>query len=652
MYQRAKVPINLMCGIAGIVLHPGRALSDLPQRLAAMRDAMRHRGPDDAGIYVSSDRRVGLVNCRLAIRDLSPAGHMPMSTADQTVWISYNGEVYNAEALRSRLVVQGYHFCSNSDTEVILQGYRAWGAAVVAQLRGMFAFAIVDQRDPSHAILFLARDRLGIKPLYYARCAEGLLFASELKTLLASGLLTAELDPAALVAYLMLGSVPDPLSVYRGVRILEPGCSLTLTLDDRVLDPVVARYWQLPAETDETISAADALEQVAALLEDAVRSHLVSDVPLGAFLSGGMDSSSVVALMHALGAAPIRTCSMVFEEAEYSEAGYAQAVADATSSEHYARVITARDVQDNLDRIFWAMDQPTIDGVNSYFVCQTAREAGLTVALSGLGGDELFGGYPNTFQTLPRLLTILQRTRRIPLVPELLRIALTLPMTHQRWAKVAAALARPVSAASAYVVCRGLFAPTEVRALVSDEVWYEAQRTFDVVAQVAERAGAPQPSASGMFNWVSRAELRNYTQHQLLRDTDVMSMAHSLEVRVPLLDHHLVEAVLRLPASVKAMRNGSGPKPLLAEALGQRLPALVRHRNDKRGFTFPFDVWLRGPLQCADDAASVALPGLLRHERVRHVYRGFAAGTIHWSRPWALKVLESWYVSCAGRLVR
>jgi len=632
-----------MCGIAGIILNPNRSLPDMQHRLQAMCDAMAHRGPDDSGLYLSPDERVGLVNCRLAIRDLSPSGHMPMESADGSTWITYNGEVYNADALRSTLTDQGYRFRSTSDTEVILYGYQAWGAAVLDHLRGMFAFAILNVETFQRANVFLARDRLGIKPLYYAQTAEGVVFASELKALVASGLISHELDPAALVAYLLLGAVPGPLTIYRGVRTLEPGCSISLTLDEQPLNPIVRRYWYLPVDTQEHANPAEAVEEVRTLLEEAVRIRLVSDVPLGAFLSGGLDSSTVVALMRAVSnrSNPIRTCSMVFEEAEYSEAAYAEAVAEATGTEHYARVITAQDVQDNLDAILQAMDQPTIDGVNSYFVSQTAREAGLTVALSGLGGDELFGGYPNTFETLPRLLQMLQRVQSIPSAAPAVRLALGMPGMHKRWSKVSAALNRPASPASAYLACRGLFSPGEVQSLVTADAWQEAVQRFDAIEQIASSAPTGQCANGSLFNWVSRAELRNYTLHQLLRDTDVMSMAHSLEVRVPLLDHRLVEAVLRLPPAMK-QANGHGPKPLLTRAVADLLPPLVRDRRDKRGFTFPFDVWLRGPLRRNGHAPSAALQGLLRTERVAQVSRLFEAGKIHWSRPWALNVLEHW----------
>ncbi|MEK9164401.1 MAG: asparagine synthase (glutamine-hydrolyzing), partial [Chloroflexota bacterium] len=519
-----------------------------------MRDAMTHRGQDDAGLFVSGDGCVGLANRRLAIRDLSPAGHMPMGNeacaeqgrsacteqgrSDGTVWITYNGEIYNTDELRPELERLGYTFRSSSDTEVILHGYEAWGAEVVTRLRGMFAFAIYDAR-PSLARprLFIARDRLGIKPLYYARSGSGLLFASELKGMLASGLLSREISPTAVVAYLMTGSVPAPLTIYEGIEALEPGCALTWD-DGRV---EVHRYWDFPYETVEPESYSKAVEQIRALLEESVRIRLVSDVPLGAFLSGGLDSSAVVALMRRGTRGPIRTCSMTFEESEFSEAPYARAAAEAVGAEHYERVITAQNMADELERIFWAMDQPTIDGVNTYFVSQTAREAGLTVALSGLGGDELFGGYANTFQGVPQMLKVLSAVRAVPGAAALAEAAIGLLPDRQRWAKVKDALSRPAYPASAYLARRGLFSPAEVESIVTSEVWHAAKSAFDPIRHIAERAETRSANGSGnqLFSWVSRAELRTYTHHQLLRDTDAMSMAHSLEVRVPLLDQRL-----------------------------------------------------------------------------------------------------------------
>ena len=637
-----------MCGIAGLVVRRACAI-DVEATLGAMRDALAHRGPDGEGTFRSPDGRVGLVNRRLAVVDLSPAAAMPMRNVSGTVWITYNGEIYNAAALRAELTARGAVFRSASDTEVILHGYEAWGTEVVQRLRGMFAFAVHDAREwpggPQR--LLLARDRLGIKPLYYAALPGVFVFASELKALQLSGMVSGKLSPAGLVGYLLFGSVPAPVTIYDGIQALEPGCVLNLEVGPVTSLPEIRRYWSLPPPADPAAMSRDPVGEVRALLDDAVRSHLVSDVPLGAFLSGGLDSSAVVTLMRAAHNGPLRTCSMVFEEAEYNEAPYARAVARAVGAEHHERVVTADEVRKELEQVLGAMDQPTIDGVNTYFVAQTARQAGLTVALSGLGGDELFGGYSNTFRGVPRVWGAVRAAQRVPCGARLILAGLHALAGGSRWLKVADALGRPASAASAYLACRGLFTPSEVRSLVGPELWAAASATFDPLRAINEVVGEGgdvgngwRPTRAGAFGWVSRAELSLYTRHQLLRDTDVMSMAHGLEVRVPLLDHVLVEGVLRLPSTVH--RSGGRHKGLLLAALGDRLPALIRARRAKQGFTFPFSEWLRGPLRetCAEWDRGLA--GLLRPEAVAAVGQAWAAGRAHWSRPWALAVLGGW----------
>ena len=627
-----------MCGIAGLVVSAGDGV-DAHAALTRMGDALAHRGPNGQGLFRSQDGRVGLVNRRLAVVDLSAAAAMPMCNPSRTVWITYNGEIYNAAALRAELTARGAQFSSTSDTEVILHGYEVWGEGVVERLRGMFAFAIYDARQWPGGVqrLLLARDRLGIKPLYYSARPGSLVFASEVKALQASGLVSAGLSPAGVVGFLLLGSVPAPVTIYEGMHALEPGAMLRLEADWTTSRLNVRRYWAPPLPGDPTGATRDPVGEVRALLEDAVRSHLVSDVPLGAFLSGGLDSSSVVALMREATTGPLRTCSMVFEEAGYSEAPYARAMARAVGAEHHERVITAEEAQKELERVLAAMDQPTIDGVNTYFVAQTAREAGLTVALSGLGGDELFGGYPNTFQGVPRVWRAIRAVHSVPGGARLVRAGLRAAASGSRWAKVADGLARPASAAGAYLTCRGLFAPSEVRALVGPELWAAATEVLDPLRAIGEAGGA---DTSDLFGWVSRAELGRYTHDQLLRDTDVMSMAHGLEVRVPFLDHVLVERVLRLPSA--AHRNGDRPKALLLAALGERLPEVVRAPRPKQGFTFPFARWLRGPLRerCAE--WTLELTGLLRPEGVAAVQQAWAAGRAHWSRPWALAALGGW----------
>ncbi len=630
-----------MCGIAGLFASsPGTTLPDLEARLLAMNEIQAHRGPDDRGIFMLPGRRGGLANCRLAIRDLSPAGHMPMSNADASLWITYNGELYDVEELRTDLLRLGYTFRSGSDTEVILNGYEAWGGSVVERLRGIFAFAVLDTRGAS-PLLFLARDRLGVKPLYYLATPERFAFASELGTLRAADSLTRGVNPAGLVAYLLLGSVPPPMTIFRDILALPAGNTLTVRLPGDGSQPHPVSYWA-PRAHAETDDPADAPQRIRAALQNAVQGELVSDVPLGAFLSGGLDSSAIVGLMRASTDGTIRTCSMTFEEAEYNEAPYAAAMARAVGAEHYERKVSAGDVATQMEGFLRAMGQPTLDGLNTYFVSQTAREAGLTVALSGLGGDELFGGYGNTFRGGKQLLLGLALANAVPRGTHLARRAIEALPRGNRWAKLSDALARPPSPASAYLARRGNFAPSEVRTLVSEDVWAEAMETFDPIGHI--EAGAGRYFEGGHFAWTSRAELTGYTHSQLLRDTDVMSMAHSLEVRVPFLDHTLVETVLKLPVTA---HRGSGPKPLLVAAVRDLLPPEVAARRTKQGFTFPLQLWMQGALQdrmrtLLDNAVERTW---LRPDAVQPIWSGYAKGRLHWSRPWALAMLGNEHIT-------
>lgn len=634
-----------MCGIAGIILQPHNRLPDLAERLVAMAQAMAHRGPDDEGVYVAPSGQVGLSNRRLAIRDLSPAGHMPMHTQDGLVSITYNGEIYNAAELRGELEMLGCTFHSHSDTEVILLGYATWGKAIVPKLRGMFAFAILDQRQGATqgGNVLLARDHLGVKPLYYAQSSVGLVFASELKALLAADLTSSEMGAAGLVGYLLLGSVPNPLTIYRDIAALPPASLLEINLVQIRVTP--QSYWHLPTDIDERVTYGEAVEQVRALLTEAVRIRLVSDVPVGAFLSGGLDSSAIVALMRQATTGTIRTCSMVFGEQAFSEARYAKTMAAHIGAEHFERTITAADLVREFDNILAALDQPSIDGVNSYFVSQTARQAGLTVALSGLGGDELFGGYPNTFGDVPRIYNLLRTVQRLPGAANVVNTGLTHFYNKNGWQRLADAFGQPATLASAYLTRRGLFSPSEVQALVHPDLWTEAQKSFDPIAHIAERADTKINNSqlsilNCQFSWVSRAELRTYTHDQLLRDTDVMSMAHSLEVREPLLDVRLVEAALRLPAQVKT-GHLPYPKPLLLAAVGDYLPKTIAKRKNKMGFFFPLAIWLKQALQAQtqDALRTVKQQGWLQPAALNRVAAQFQADQVHWSRQWALVAL-------------
>lgn len=634
-----------MCGIAGFVLSPSTSLTDGRERLERMAVSLRHRGPDDTGIHLSSDGRVGLTNTRLAVIDLSSAGRMPMNRG--RLWITYNGEIYNAALLKMELEAAGYEFTSRTDTEIVLRGYEAWGGGVVERLRGMFALAIYDGRA-SHGTrrLLLARDRLGIKPLYYVHSPQTIAFASELRALRASGFLGPTLSPAGIVGYLALGAVPSPWTIWDGARTLEPGSTLDIPIDGSVVTPVAKHYWSMP-EPNIDAPCCEEPEALRALLIDAVKSHLICDAPIGAFLSGGVDSSAVVALAHHAGVRHVRTCSIVFEDAHYGEGMYARAVAALVDAEHHERVVTADDVRRELNDIVRAMDQPTTDGVNTYFVAKAAREAGLTVALSGLGADELFGGYPQTFRAVPRLVTLARAANLFPSAVPLMQAGIRVFCRHQRWQKLHDMLERSPEPAAAYVACRGVFSASEVRRLVGEETWRAATAAFDPVEHVAARAPCGEGrNGTALVTWVSRAELSTYLHDQLLRDTDVMSMAHSLEVRVPFLDGPIVERMLQLSNAATQVRSRS--KPLLLDAVGDLLPPLVRDRRGKQGFLFPFDAWLRGPLKVDANEWGAKSWGAFNPAAMTAVVQAFDAGRLHWSRVWAIDVLLRWRQICAG----
>jgi asparagine synthase (glutamine-hydrolysing) len=633
-----------VCGIAGLVLPREQGQFDIADRLRAMQAAMIHRGPDDSGMFIASDRRMGLVNRRLAIRDLSPAAHMPMINQDGRVIISYNGEIYNAAELRPRLEGLGFRFKSRSDTEVILHGFEAWGRQVVEHLRGMFAFALFDFRDPKPKVL-LARDRLGIKPLYYSERPSGLAFASELSALLRSGMLDRAISASSMATFLQLGSIPGPSTAYEDAKLLPPASTLEWADGRSSIDT----FWELPYPTGAP-TLPDVAERVRESLFDAVRCHMISDVPLGLFLSGGLDSTVIATVMKAGGADPIRTCSISFPEIEYDEGPFARAAASAVGSEHFEDSVTGADVEPLVELVLAVMDQPTVDGVNTFLVSRTARRAGLKVAMSGLGGDELFGGYANTFSGIPRLFRLL-RLAWIPGGRTAGRFASKFGPAHVQ-AKFKDALARPPSLASAYFAIRGLFAPTEVRKLLTPMVVNDVLHEIEIVSAIEERAEPSPHTRDDLFGWASRAELRSYTHNQLLRDTDVMSMSHSLEVRVPLLDDRLVETVLALPSSAHA---GGGVKPLLLRAVGDLLPSATLSRPRRMGFTLPFDAWLRGGLSelvaAALSTSSLREVGLLQPSAVSKIREGFERGDVHWSRLWSLVVLQLWCARAAERFV-
>jgi asparagine synthase (glutamine-hydrolysing) len=577
-----------MCGIAGILTT--RPDLDMSSPLSAMLCALRHRGPDDEGceeVALPGGFRLGLAHTRLAIIDLSPAGHQPMQDPESGSWIVYNGETYNHQGVRQQL--PGCRFRSTSDTETILKGWAERGEQILDSLRGMFAFALYDARRRQ---FWLVRDRLGIKPLYASAVGNGTwLFASELRALLASGLIPRKLHTEALESYLSYGAVAAPWTMIEKVTSLLPGECWQFDLRDpnRCLAPQRRHYWrpQFAARPVPIRRREEALERLRPVLLEATALRMVSDVPVGVFLSGGIDSSSVVSALASQGH-KLHTFSIVFGEREFDESEHSRRIARHFGTEHTELFLSPNKILDEFGQALAAYDQPSIDGVNTYFIAQATRRAGVKVALSGLGGDELFGGY-SYFRLLARLERPLSRL----LAGVAYRCLRHLAPKSMRTVKLGAILHGNGSRLANYTVCRQVMARDRRATLLSRSTNGHGYSLPDEVhGQLADDA-----AESDVVNAQSLLELSLYLANMLLRDTDQMSMAHALEVREPLLDHVLVETVAELPGNLKltpGRQNGS--KALLVDALPTPLPDQVL-RRPKMGFVFPWERWLRHELR-------------------------------------------------------
>jgi asparagine synthase (glutamine-hydrolysing) len=541
-----------------------------------MQDAMRHRGPDDRGTYLSPKKLAGLTQTRLSIIDLSPGGHQPMQTPDGRYSIVFNGEIYNFRELKAELLAAGAAFRSNSDTEVILKLYEKYGAGCVSRLQGMFAFAIWDEREES---CFCARDPLGIKPFYYHIRDGALVFASEVRALLRSSLVPAEADRLGLYAYLTTGSVPDPLTMIKGVRCLEAGHYL---------------FWQKgalekkccwkPEYKAGKISLPEAVSRTREALLRSVERHFVSDVPVGIFLSGGLDSSSILALARASqGGADLRTYSIALEDPVRNEGETAKKVAAHFGAKHTEFTLTAPLAKELLPGFLASVDRPTIDGFNTYCVSYLASRGGVKVVLSGLGGDEIFGGYPS-FRKVPDLLRL---QRMVSMTGPVGRGAAKLLERYagrSQWRRLGELLASPPSLPAAYHCFRAMFTGLEAGSILQSNFPELGMPSEDEIRGLTA-AGA---EGAGGLDAVSWLEISHYMRNQLLRDSDVFSMAWSLELRTPFVDSRLYEELSRIPADIR-YRAG---KALLTEAVPE-LPVFLLE-IPKKGFLFPFREWLSG----------------------------------------------------------
>ena len=612
-----------MCGIFGFIGRRSRAESiDLGTALRSLH----HRGPDDNGTYFGvsqSDPDIActLAHTRLSIIDLSSAGHQPMSTKDGRYTIVYNGEIYNFREIRVELEALGDRFSSDSDTEVVLLSYARWGERCLQRFRGMFAFAVW---DAASGTLFAARDRLGIKPLYVIESDDSVVVASELRALLNTGLARRTLSAEGVLSYLRFGSTQEPSTLIDGVAMLRAGHWLRRSAGACERQP----YWSFPTETSDVTTTAEAGEIVRPFLREAVQMHLVSDVPLGVFLSGGIDSTVVAGLASGGQRRPIHTFTVTFDENEYDEAAFAAAVAARCGSDHHQVRLSSESLATEIDDVCRKYDQPSADGLNTYFIAKAARAEGLTVALSGQGGDELFAGY-RSFRNAHRLHILRSITSLIPSsVRKGVMNAVAPKLTTAKQQRLEALALESMTAAESHAHVRCMFSEREIDGLMNG---IDTSR-----GQGQSLSANALPLQGDDVNAWSVLELAGYLRNTLLRDTDSLSMCHGLEIRVPFLDHVLVEAVLRLPGRLKISRDRN--KPLLLSAAGD-VPESVWRRK-KMGFVLPLEKWFRGSMRGWAEDTLFSGGEYLDQREIKKIWAEFLVGSVS-GRAWRLWCLLS-----------
>lgn len=627
-----------MCGINGILGLKDSSLAK--QKVQAMNITMKHRGPDDEGIFANEEIVLG--HRRLSIIDLSSAGHQPMQSHDGRFQIVYNGELYNFKELKFELtrVVSGsnqqaYFFQTNTDTEVIIAAYARWGEDCVNHFNGMYAFAIWDNLKKE---LFIARDRLGIKPLYYFYTNNTFAFSSEIRSLLASELIPKQLDENSLVDYLRYQTVHAPNTIVKGVKMLMPGHYLKGGSGKITIHS----YWNLKkniSHASDGKSYVEVCKDVNQLLTKAVERRLIADVPFGAFLSGGIDSSAIVGLMTKVSTEKVKTFSVTFDESEFSESKYAQLIAKKFNTDHHEIKLNPKDFLKELPNALKAMDHPSGDGPNTYIVSKATKEAGITMALSGLGGDELFAGYDVFKRSLE-----LNKKAWLNAVPKFMRSAggsiLTKAKPGVASEKIAEILKQDkINFKTFYPLSRQVLMDKEILSILNKKE-LAANRVSEIIdIDALSRVEGRQQS---IVTQTSIAEISTYMQNVLLGDADQMSMAHALEVRVPFIDYTLVEYVLGVPDKYKST---SSPKKLLVDSLGDLLPPEIVNRP-KMGFTFPWKDWMQNEMKgfCEGKIISLSKRKLFNEHGVINLWKEFLSDNpkVTWSRIWHLVVLENW----------
>jgi asparagine synthase (glutamine-hydrolysing) len=626
-----------MCGICGIAARNLTAAQ--LASVYSMTAALSHRGPDSNGIEALGSCALG--NTRLAILDLSERGHQPMPNDDRSCWITYNGECYNAAELRESLVSRGHKFRSATDTEVVLHLYDELGETCVERLRGMFAFAIWDGR---RGRLLLARDRLGIKPLYYASTPGGFVFASEIKTILASDLPSRRVDAHGMRAFLRLGHIPPPWTAVRGVQPLEPG-HIGIWENGAFQKK---RYWSLtPHRNGSTVSKPEEIRaRLSKSLIETTRLHLISDVPIALFLSGGIDSAAIGALAKIAGANQLTALTIGFEEKSFDESEASRRTAQLLEIPHNVLMLSACEIRDSLDHAIWAMDEPTVDGLNAYWICRTAARSGFKVALTGQGGDELFGGYTSIewFERFTHAATWLR-----PVPHGLAQSVLDHDTLPFRWRKLSYLVGADDPLVAAELAVKTLFLDRDIAALIDPSLidnHSDGSRGDRDEALCHLRKWTDQVKDCSLLEKVAYLDVHAHLEPRLLRDGDAMSMAHSLELRPVFLDHQLVDYVFSLPAALRMQK-----KKLLLDAMRGLMSANVYKEivtRPKRVFSFPFARWLAEELRAEVEATfqndRIKVTGILNPAAVQGVWQRFLAhpARVGWSRVWSLFIMQRW----------
>lgn len=618
-----------MCGINGIfgLNNPIRS-KDLVGRMNA---TLAHRGPDADGVY--ADEHLALGHRRLAIIDPHPEGNQPFYSKDKRLVLVYNGEIYNYRELKIEL--SDYPFQTKSDTEVIIAAYLKWGKSCVEHFNGMFAFAIWDQQEKE---LFIARDRMGIKPIYFIHTNECFIFSSEIRSLVASGLFTPKLDESSLVDYLRYQTVHAPDTILQGVKMVLPGHTLTL----HETEITVSEYWNASKNFknwNSNTTYEETQQEVRRLLQASVKRRLIADVPFGAFLSGGIDSSAIVGLMSQVSDQTVSTFTITFEDEKFSEAKYARLIAEKFKTNHHEIKLHPDELLHVLPSALQAMDHPGGDGPNTWLVSRVTKDKGISMALTGLGGDELFAGY-DVFKQMNNL----KSREWLQYFPKLLRKA---------GAGIYSAVKPGTKADKLSDFLRLDYFDHEHVYPLSRQVMKESlimeilnknklpQRSIFKIMKEAIGPGT-RGAALPELSKISYGEMYSYMQNVLLRDSDQMGMAHALELRVPFLDYELVEYVMGVPNKFKYPHS---PKKLLVDAMGDLLPSEVVNRP-KMGFTFPWEYWMKNELKsfCESRMISLSKRKNFNEEKMIGLWKEFLKNNprVSWSRIWYLVVLEDW----------